>query len=232
MNKLKTFHLSTATITPIIEREREKYNVSSTYKGPNACSHVGVDRLGIKNVDTVYHNLTFQQLFEHEIANKEGVVVAAEYGETFAVDTGKFTGRSPRDKWIVKNVGSESEKNIDWGKVNQPVSPQVFDKLYNKAIQHFNTKEKIYIFDCYCGANSHSQKKIRFVHEMAWQQHFVTNMFIRPVSNEELKNFDPDFTVINACSQCVEDWKELGLQSDVAIAFNIEEKVAVIFGTW
>jgi phosphoenolpyruvate carboxykinase (ATP) len=166
------------------------------------------------------------------VANKEGVVVAAEYGDTFAVDTGKFTGRSPKDKWIVKHVGSESEKNIDWGKVNQPVSPKVFDELYAKAIQHFNTKEKLYVFDCYCGANPHSQKKIRFVHELAWQQHFVTNMFIRPESTEELKEFDPDFTVINACSQSVENWEELGLHSDVAVAFNIEKKVAVIFGSW
>lgn len=97
--------------------------------------------------------MTFQELFDHEVANGEGQVAAAEYGDTFSVDTGKFTGRSPNDKWIVLNKGSESAENIDWGKVNQPTSPEVFDELYEKAVKYFNTKEKAYVFDCYCGAN-------------------------------------------------------------------------------
>jgi len=181
----------------------------------------GIDSLGITLPKTIYRNLTFQELFDHEIANGEGSVAAAEYGETFTVDTGKFTGRSPKDKWIVRNVGSESEKNIDWGKVNQATTPEVFDELYEKAINYFNTKDKVYVFDCFCGANPRSQKKVRFVHEMAWQQHFVTNMFIRPDSKEQIENFDPDFTVINACSQVNEDWKRHGLNSEVAVVFNL-----------
>ncbi len=176
--------------------------------------------------------MTFQELLDHEIANGEGEIAITEYGEAFTVDTGKFTGRSPSDKWIVLNEGSESAENIDWGKVNQPTSPEVFDELYEKAVNYFNSKDKAYVFDCFCGANPKTQKKIRFVHEMAWQQHFVTNMFIRPETKDEIDNFDPDFTVINACSQVDEDWEKHGLNSEVAVVFNIEKKCAVIFGTW
>jgi phosphoenolpyruvate carboxykinase (ATP) len=96
--------------------------------------------LGITGPKTIYKNQTFEELFVHEVKNNEGKVANAEYGDTFTVDTGKFTGRSPKDKWIVRNIGSESDANIDWGKVNQPTSPEVFDELYEKAINHFNTK--------------------------------------------------------------------------------------------
>lgn len=97
--------------------------------------------------------MTFQELLEHEVANGEGEVAATQFGETFTVDTGKFTGRSPKDKWIVLNKGSESEANIDWGSVNQPTTPEVFDELYEKAVNYFSSKEKAYVFDCFCGAN-------------------------------------------------------------------------------
>jgi len=221
-----------STSTKPSANSREAYNVSETVSGTDACANVGIDKLGITGPNTIYHNLTFQELFDHEVANEEGKVASAEYGDTFTVDTGKFTGRSPKDKWIVLNKDTESEGNIDWGAVNQPTSPEVFDELYEKAIKHFNTKEKAYIFDCFCGANPKSQRKVRFVHEMAWQQHFVTNMFIRPESKEDIENFDPDFTIINACSQENEDWERHGLNSEVAVVVNIEKKTAVIFGTW
>merc|ERR1712038_1233189 len=100
-----------------------------------------------------------------------------EYGDTFTVDTGKFTGRSPKDKFLVLNKGSESEEHVDWGAVNQPTSPEVYQELYQKAVDHFNTLDDVYVLDCFCGASPSSRKKIRFVHEMAWQQHFCTNMF-------------------------------------------------------
>lgn len=154
------------------------------------------------------------------------MVAAAEYGETFTVDTGKFTGRSPTDKWIVKNVGSESDKNVWWGKVNQPITPEIFDDLYETAIKHMDSKDELYVFDGFCGANPSSQKKVRFVHEMAWQQHFVSNMFIRPKSESDLEGFEPGFTIINACSETNKKWKEHNLNSEVAIAFNIEKKVS------
>lgn len=208
------------------------YNVSETILGADACKKLNLTSLGIDGPSTLYHNLTFQELLDHEIANGEGEIAVTKYGKTFTVDTGKFTGRSPKDKWIVLNKGSESEANIDWGSVNQPTSPEVFDELYQKAVNYFSSKEKAYVFDCFCGANPKTQKKVRFVHEMAWQQHFVTNMFIRPETKEEIKNFEPDFTIINACSQVAEDWEKHGLNSDVAVVFNIEKKCAVIFGTW
>eukprot|EP00591_Stephanopyxis_turris_P001955 CAMPEP_0195522378 /NCGR_PEP_ID=MMETSP0794_2-20130614/20511_1 /TAXON_ID=515487 /ORGANISM="Stephanopyxis turris, Strain CCMP 815" /LENGTH=632 /DNA_ID=CAMNT_0040652127 /DNA_START=41 /DNA_END=1939 /DNA_ORIENTATION=- len=211
---------------------RNAYNVSKIIKGPNASSEAGIDAVGITNPATIYRNLTFQELYDHEVENKEGSIANAEYGDTFTVDTGKFTGRSPNDKFMVKYPGSESDKNLDWGKVNQPTTPEVYKTLFDRAVAHFNTLDKAYVFDGFCGANPRTQKKIRFIHEISWQQHFVTNMFIRPESHEQLEGFEPDFTIINACSQVVEDWKELGLHSDTAVVFDVEQKTAVIFGTW
>merc|ERR1711871_204578 len=138
----------------------------------------------------------------------------------------------PGDKWVVKNEGSDSDRNMWWGSVNQPTTPEVFDDLMAKAVSRFNTLDECYVFDGYCGANPKSQKKVRFVHELAWQQHFVSNMFIRPQTREELVGFKPDFTIINACSEVNDDWEKHGLNSEVAIAFNIEQEVAVILGTW
>lgn len=119
---------------------RGGYDSSTIYSGHTACTQAGITSLGITGPQTIYKNQTFEELFQHEVANNEGEVASAEYGETFTVDTGKFTGRSPKDKWIVKNIGSDSEANIDWGEVNQPTSPEVFDELYEKAVNYFNTK--------------------------------------------------------------------------------------------
>lgn len=129
------------------------YNVSETILGADACKKLNLTSLGIDGPSTLYHNLTFQELLDHEIANGEGEIAVTKYGKTFTVDTGKFTGRSPKDKWIVLNKGSESEANIDWGSVNQPTTPEVFDELYQKAVNYFSSKEKAYVFDCFCGAN-------------------------------------------------------------------------------
>jgi len=211
---------------------RDRYQVSQILEGTDACLKGGISPVGISGPSTVYRNLTFQELFEHENANSEGLVAHAEYGDTFSVDTGKFTGRSPNDKFIVRNIGTDSDRNIDWNDINKPTTPEVFEELYNKAVDHFNALDRAYVFDGYCGANPKSQMKVRFIHEMAWQQHFVSNMFIRPENEVDLEDFEPDFTVINCCSQSVEDWKRLGLNSDTAIVFNIEKKCAVIFGTW
>jgi phosphoenolpyruvate carboxykinase (ATP) len=197
-----------------------------------ACDKIGINSLGIHKPETIHHNLSYPELFQHEQDNGEGTVMNAKYGKTFSVDTGKFTGRSPKDKWVVQNIGSDTDKNMWWGDINQTTTPEVFDELYDKAISHFNTLDKCYVFDGYCGANPNSQKKVRFVHELSWQQHFVSNMFIRPETKEELQDFKPDFTIINACSVNNEDWEKHGLNSDVAIAFNLEKEVAVILGTW
>jgi phosphoenolpyruvate carboxykinase (ATP) len=190
---------------------------------------LGLDQLGIKanNTCKIYHNLTYEQLAEHESANKEGTFIA---NGTFAVDTGKFTGRSPKDKFIVKQ--QPSEDHVWWGEINQPTTPQVFDILYEKAVNHFCQAEKMYVFDGYCGVNENSRLKVRIITELAWQHHFVTNMFIRPRIEEIQRNFQADFTIINACNVVDEDWQQHGLHSEVFVVFNIEKRIAVIGGTF
>ena len=108
----------------------------------------------------------------------------------------------------------------------------MFDDLYKKVTDHYSTVDKMYVFDGYCGANPKSRKNARFITELAWQNHFVRNMFIRPKTTEEIKDFNPDYTIINACKVVNKDYKAQGLNSDVFVAFNIEKKVAVIGGTW
>lgn len=218
--------------TTTAAESRDTYNVSQTLTGTDACHKVGLDKLGITGPTTVYRNQNYAQLFEHEVRNKEGIVAKAEYGDTFTVDTGKYTGRSPKDRFIVLNPGSETAQHMDWNDINQPTTPEVYKDLYAKAVKHFNTRNDCYVFDGYCGASPGTRKKIRFVHEMAWQQHFVTNMFIRPSHASELEGFEPDFTIINCCSQVDEEWQKHKLHSETAVVFNVEEKTAVIFGTW
>ena len=213
------------------------------------CDKYMLNKIGINNPDIVKYNLNKDQLFKNENENKEGDIFISQSDDmlhllnknqnnffsenlVFGVDTGKFTGRSPKDKWIVKNLDSESDKNLWWGDVNQPTTPEVFDDLLDKAVNHFNSLDQIYLFDGYCGANKKTRKRVRFVHELAWQQHFVSNMFINANEDEKLFEQDPDFTIINACSVVNEDWKKHNLNSEVAIAFNIEKRLGVILGTW
>ena len=142
---------------------RDAYQVSETVQGTDACLRVGLNTLGITNPSTLFRNLTYPELFQHEQDNREGRVAKAEYGDTFAVDTGKYTGRSPKDRFIVLNPGSETAENIDWNNINQPTTPEVYQKLYDKAVAHFNTLDKAYVFDGYCGTSDETRKKVRFV---------------------------------------------------------------------
>lgn len=222
------------TTTRLFSHEdRNTYNVAKVFQGPDSCKQSGLDKYGITNVPKVFCNLSYQQLFAHETSQKEGVVAKVpQDGEVVCVDTGKYTGRSPKDRFIVYNPGSETAEHIDWNKINQPTTPEVFRELYEKAVQHFNQRETAYVFDGFCGANPASRKKVRFITEMAWQQHFVTNMFIRPTQEEDMRDFEPDFTIINCCTLEDDDWKRHGLHSETAVVFDIEEKKAVIFGTY
>lgn len=199
-----------------------------SHHAPSASS-LGLTRLGITNSKAkIYHNLSYAEILEHEKTNNEGVQTA---NGTFAVDTGKFTGRSPKDKFFVKQ--SPSDQNLWWGEVNQPVDQKTFKDLNKLAVDHYNENaDKIYVFDGYCGANPASRKKVRFITEIAWQHHFVTNMFIRPETREEIQNFEPDFTIINGSKVVDNNWKEHGLNSEVFVVFNVEEHLAVIGGTW
>ncbi|MDR1285009.1 MAG: phosphoenolpyruvate carboxykinase (ATP) [Campylobacteraceae bacterium] len=184
-----------------------------------------IKELGLNNVGKIFYNLNYDEILKHEIQNKEGVLTNLG---AFTVDTGIFTGRSPKDKYFVKQ--DPSSKYIAWGNVNHSISKQLFDKLLEKAKKQLSNKD-IYIQDAYCGASLTSRKSVRFVTEVAWQAHFVKNMFIRP-SEKELVDFEPDFTVYNACKCVNEDYKEDGLNSEVFVIFNIEDNIAVIGGTW
>lgn len=185
----------------------------------------GLEKLGLVDIKKVYHNLSYDELFEHEKKNNEGAVSS---NGTMMVDTGIFTGRSPKDKYFVKQ--DPSSKYIAWGTINHPVSKEIFDELFETVKKQLSQKE-IYIQDAFCGASETSRKKIRVVTEIAWQAHFVKNMFIRP-TEEELVDFEPDFVLYNACKTMNEDYEKHGLNSDVFVVFNIEENMAIIGGTW
>ena len=184
----------------------------------------GLDSLGLSGIKKVYHNLSYDELYEHEMKNNEG---RATTNGAFSVDTGIFTGRSPKDKYFV--MSKPSNEHISWGHVNKSTSKEVFDDLFAKVKAQLSNKE-IYVQDAYCGAAPESRKSIRVVTELAWQAHFVKNMFIRP-AQEDLWDFSPDFTVYNACKLSNEDYAKHDLHTDVFIVFNIEKNIAIIGGT-
>jgi len=183
------------------------------------------EELGLKSVGQVFRNLSYDELFEHESNNNEGKLSA---NGTMMVDTGKFTGRSPKDKYFVKE--DPSQGNIAWGNINQPVSEEIFNELYAEVIDYLSGKD-VYVTDGYCGANPNTRKDVRFVTEIAWQSHFVKNMFIRPDA-ADLPDFKPGFRVYNAAGLSNPKWEEHGLNSEVFVIFNVEKNVAIIGGTW
>ena len=184
-----------------------------------------LEEIGLKNIGKIYHNLSYDELIRHEIENNECVLTTS--GAT-AVDTGVFTGRSPKDKYFVDR--DPSNKYIAWGKVNQKVSEEVFKELLEVAREELSGKN-LYITDVYSGASNDSQHSVRFVTEIAWQAHFVKNMFIRPTESQ-LQGFKPEFTVLNACKAVNKKWKEHGLNSEVFVLFDIENNLSIIGGTW
>lgn len=191
---------------------------------------------GISDVKEIYHNLSYDELFKHETdPSLEGYErgFVTDNG-TVAVDTGIFTGRSPKDKYIVKE--SENEKNIWWknerrkASDNKPVSEEIWKELYERSAKQLSGK-KLYVQDGFAGANEDTRIRVRFIVEVAWQAHFVKNMFIRP-TEEELETFEPDFVVLNAAKTSNENWEKHGLNSDVYALFNLKEKRACIGGSW
>jgi phosphoenolpyruvate carboxykinase (ATP) len=191
-----------------------------------AGKELGFDKLGLHNVKEVHRNLSVEELVKETVENGEGVI--GPRGATI-VDTGKYTGRSPKDKYIVNEP--TSSENIWWGDVNQKLDETIFDKLYNKIINYYNTDDsKTYLFDGFAGFDPNHSINVRILAKKAWQAHFVNNMFIRP-EVEELKGFNPDFTIINASSVFNEDFKEHGMNSETFIIFNMKKKVAIIGGT-
>lgn len=183
----------------------------------------GLDQLGLKPA-TVFRNLPVEKLVEHTVLNGEGVM--GKNGATMC-KTGKFTGRSPKDKYIVDE--GDASANVWWGPVNQKVSEAVFDTLFARVQNHYNG-ENAYVFDGHCGADHEFALPIRIVTRKAWHAHFVNNMFLRP-SPEILASHKPAFTIINACDLTAEDYKELGLNSEVFVMFHLSRGVAIIGGT-
>lgn len=191
---------------------------------------------GINNAKEIFYNLSYDELYKHETDPNLDGLEKGFVTSTGAVnvDTGIFTGRSPKDKYIVKE--SLSENNIWWAgpnrksSDNKPISEETWSHLLNLSQCQLSGK-RIYVTDAFCGTNPDTRLKIRVITEVAWMAHFVKNMFIRP-TDEELIDFKPDFVLLNACKTVNKSCKEQGMNSDVFVAFNIKDKMAVIGGTW
>lgn len=181
--------------------------------------------LGLEKVGSIYRNLEVDILIDHAVKN-ENASISTE--GALMIDTGIFTGRSPKDKYFVNNT--PSNEYIAWGDINKPITETLYNKLLNISKEQLNNKD-LYITDVYCGSSLDSRKSIRFVTEIAWQAHFIQNMFIVP-TQEELETFVPEFTIYNACKTTNKDWKDDGLNSEVFVVFNIEANEAIIGGTW
>jgi len=196
-------------------------------------SNFNLESTGITQWKELYHNLSYDELFTHETdSSLEGYErgVATEFGAV-AVDTGKFTGRSPKDKYIIEE---ETSKDKIWwagsGSDNKPLKPDAWQHLKKIAIKQLNGR-KLYVMDGFCGANPDTRMSIRLITEIAWMAHFFKNMFIRP-TDEELKIFEPDWTILNACKTTCPDFKKYNMNSEVFGAFHMHERMTVIGGTW
>jgi len=197
---------------------------------------VDLQKYGITGATEVVYNPSYEQLFADETASNLEGYEKGQVTEMGAVNvmTGVYTGRSPKDKFFV--LDDTTKDTIWWTSDeykndNKPLSQESWKALKDIASKELSNK-KLYVVDAFCGANENTRLKIRFIMEVAWQAHFVTNMFVRP-SAEELANFgEPDFVVINASKAKVENYKELGLNSETAVVFNLTEKVQIIINTW
>ena len=195
-----------------------------------------LSKYGITGVTEVLHNPSYEVLFEEE--TKPGLK-GFEVGQntelnTVNVMTGIYTGRSPKDKFFVMDKTSKDTvwwTSEEYKNDNKPVSEATWAELKKIATAELCNK-RLFVVDAFCGANAATRLKVRFIMEVAWQAHFVTNMFIRPTA-EELANFgEPDFVVYNASKAKVENYKELGLNSETAVVFNLTSKEQVIINTW
>ncbi len=194
---------------------------------------VTLENIGIINNPTIIHNPSYDELYRletapNQIGYEQGVV--SNLGAV-AVDTGKFTGRSAKDKYIVKD--DVTENTVWWedqGSTNTPLSTNAWNHLKSICTEQLSNKP-LFVVDGFCGANENTRICVRLVTEVAWQAHFFKNMFIRP-TEQELANFSPDFTILNACKATCSDYQSYNMRSEVFIAFNIKEKMQLIGGTW
>ena len=198
-------------------------------------SKIDLTRYGITGTPEIIHNPSWDQLFIDEVNPSLEGYEKGQNTELGAVNvmTGIYTGRSPKDKFFVEDGVSKDTiwwTSDEYKNDNKPISPATWDALKEIADKELSNK-KLYVVDAFCGTNPDTRLAVRFIVEVAWQAHFVTNMFIRP-TKEELENFEPDFVVLNASKAKVENWKELGINSETCVAFNLTEKMQVIINTW
>lgn len=189
---------------------------------------------GIHHAGEIIHNPSYETLFAEETAaGLEGfeVGVVTESG-AIAVDTGVFTGRSPKDKYLVRD--DTTRDTVWWADQgendNKPIDDKTWQSLRQLVTEQLSGK-RLFVVDSYCGANPDSRLKVRFVTEVAWQAHFVSNMFIRP-SAVELNDYEPDFVVLNGSKTTNPDFRAMGLNSENFVAFNMSERMQIIGGTW
>ena len=198
-------------------------------------AEINLSKYGITGTTEIVHNPSYELLFEEETKSDLTGFEKGQVSELGAVNvmTGEYTGRSPKDKFIV--VDENSKDTVWWTSDeykndNHPASEEAWKTVKEIALKELSNK-KLFVVDAFCGANHDTRMAIRFIMEVAWQAHFVTNMFIQP-TEEELENFEPDFVVYNASKAKVENYKELGLNSETAVMFNITSREQVIVNTW
>ena len=198
-------------------------------------AQIDLSKYGITGTTEIIHNPSYEELF---VAETDPTLEGYEKGQVSElgavnVMTGIYTGRSPKDKFIVMDENSENTvwwTSDEFKNDNHPMSQQTWSVVKELAMKELSGK-KLYVIDAFCGANADTRMSVRFIVEVAWQAHFIKNMFIVP-SEEELKNFQPDFVVYNASKAKVENYKELGLNSETCVAFNITSREQVILNTW
>ena len=197
---------------------------------------INLKQYGITGTTEVIYNPSYDELYREETRKGLRGYEKGQVTEMGAVNvmTGVYTGRSPKDKFFVMD---ETTKDTIWWTSpeykndNKPVTKKTWKELKKIAVEELSNK-KLFVVDTFCGANENTRLKIRFIMEVAWQAHFVKNMFIRPTDEELEKYGEPDFVVLNASKAKVKNYKELGLNSETAVVFNLTEKMQVIINTW
>ncbi len=199
-------------------------------------SKIDLTKYGITDVKEIVHNPSFEELYKAELDPALEGYDKGQLSELGAVNvmTGIYTGRSPKDKFFVYNEASKDTvwwTSEEYKNDNKPCSEEAWADLKAKAVKQLSGK-KLYVIDTFCGANPETRLKVRFIMEVAWQAHFVKNMFIRPTAEELEAYGEPDFVCFNAAKAKVDNYKELGLNSETATVFNLKTNEQVILNTW
>jgi len=188
---------------------------------------LALDKMGFTDLGQVLRNLPVEDIIENIIDHQEGTL---GLNGAVMVDTGRYTGRSPKDKYFVDE--ESSNKNLWWGPVNAKIDESIFDDLYEQVVDYYNHSDdsNTYVFDGFAGADPTYRLNVRIIAKKAWQAHFAHNMFIRP-ENGELDGFNPDFTIINASDVYNEKFEAYGMHSKTFIIFHMAKQIAIIGGT-